>query len=187
MDIIADYRISTEIVLNLMDISKQLKTEASKNNTLYVAQTIEEDESRFQDLWNLVLNAPYPINARASWVISVLIENNQKCLEIHHEKFVINIDLYKHRSVLRNMLKVISLINVPQIHHGIIYDRCINFLTDGFMPVAVKVYSMDILYKIAHGIPELQDELILIFQNEIDRNSVAFAAKARKLIKKMRK
>ena len=61
-----------------------------------------------------------------------------------------------------HFLRIISLSDMRRIsnkHHGILADHCFNALRSGFSAIAIKAYSMEILYKLSVIYPELANEL----------------------------
>ena len=63
---------------------------------------------------------------------------------------------------MRSFLRIISLSDIERIsekHHGILAEHCFSLLRSGFSAIAVKAYSMEILYKLVLKYPELRNEL----------------------------
>ncbi len=67
------------------------------------------------------------------------------------------------------MLKALGAHLLNRKHHGILADHCFKALNSGFSAIALKAYSMEIIYKLALIYPELANELaasISILQGE---------------------
>jgi hypothetical protein len=67
-----------------------------------------------------------------------------------------------NESTLRSFLRIISFSDIGKIslrQHGLLADLCFNKLKSGFSAIAVKAYSMEILYKLVIIYPELGNEL----------------------------
>ena len=67
-----------------------------------------------------------------------------------------------NESALRSFLRIISLTDLSLIserRHGLLADFCFRSLNSGFSAIAVKAYSMEILYRLSLIYPELATEL----------------------------
>lgn len=65
---------------------------------------------------------------------------------------------------------------------GMPVDVCFKWLTEPDEKVALKVYSMEILYKASGLFPILRRELAASLENEIPRSSAALAARGRRVL-----
>lgn len=68
---------------------------------------------------------------------------------------------------------------------GRLVDVCFKWLAGPDEKVALKVYSMAILYKASGVFPVLRQELAATLENEIPRSSVAFNARARRMLQSL--
>jgi len=90
----------------------------------------------------------------------------------------------RSEGVLRNMLKVFSETNV-QLSEGnrsILINLCFDYLT-GNMPVAIKVYSMEIIYRFCTDYPEIMQELYAIIESQMDGGTAGFKSRGTKIMK----
>ena len=67
-----------------------------------------------------------------------------------------------NESTQRSFLRIVSLTDISRLslkHHGILADHCFKALNSGFSAIAIKAYSMEIIYRLALIYPELANEL----------------------------
>jgi hypothetical protein len=77
-------------------------------------------------------------------------------------RIVDSLNQIDNESTLRSFLRIISFSDIGKIslrQHGVLADHCFNNLRSGFSAIAVKAYSMEILYKLVIIYPELGNEL----------------------------
>jgi hypothetical protein len=93
-----------------------------------------------------------------------------------------------NEGVQRCFLRIISLNDINKIsakHHGILADHCFNALRSGFSAIAIKAYSMEILYKLALIYPELANELAVSINLLQGEESGAIQSRSRMVLKKL--
>jgi hypothetical protein len=86
---------------------------------------------------------------------------------------------------LRNLLKIYTEIPVSLTNDEkeVLINQCFDLLTTDDMPVAIKVYSMDILFRLTADFPEIGFELYSILENSSSFGSAGFKSKAGKIMK----
>ena len=67
---------------------------------------------------------------------------------------------------------------------GIVADVSFRFLSDPKEPIAVKVFSMEVLFKMAKYQPEIGRELKLIIEDQLPYSGPAFSSRARKVMQR---
>ena len=68
---------------------------------------------------------------------------------------------------------------------SILMNYCFNYLLANNESVAVKVYSMEVLYNISNKIPEIKGELISVIEEQIKKGTPAIKSIGRKQLKKL--
>ena len=89
---------------------------------------------------------------------------------------------------MRSFLRIISLSDIDRIsekHHGILADHCFGLLRSGFSAIAIKAYSMEILYKLVLKYPELRNELSATISMLQPEGSAGIVARGRQILKKL--
>lgn len=156
--------------------------ETSKKNTDFIAKHIGEDPEYFKELINLIFSERDPIPMRASWVIEKISSTNPDLLKPYLQKIIKHMTGFTHPGTKRNLLKCVSLNEIPEGTEGVLYDMCYNFVISRFEPPAVKVHSMQIMFNIARKEPDLKRELRLIIEELSNDNSAAIKSRCRHLI-----
>ena len=109
---------------------------------------------------------------RASWTLSKVFDKNPEIIRPYLPGMVERINSLDNESTQRSFLRILSLSDISRLslkHHGIIADHCFKALNSGFSAIAVKAYSMEIIYRLALIYPELANELsasIILLQGE---------------------
>lgn len=148
-----------------MDFAKLLYENYSKPTCLKIADHIVLNPSEMKDFLKL-FNAGNPVLCqRAAWVIRFI---GDACPELitKHAVFLISL-LQKpmHPAVNRNVLGVFQTAAIPPSQMGLLTDLCFAFIKDTKQPVAIRTFSMSVLYNICQSEPELKNELNLIIED----------------------
>ena len=161
----------------------------SRFNTDLVANYIGTNEELFNQLIELIHSGKQPIPQRASWVMTAVTDKYPWILLPHLMEITERLPTYSlvHPALVRNTLRQLAQIDIPEELMGKLFDCCYTFLLDTKQPVAIRVFAMQILYNISVREPELQGELKLILETYLDESSGGFMSRASKLLKKLNK
>jgi hypothetical protein len=147
----------TQCSLKLRD---EILREHSKRQAVRIATWIGNDKRRFAELMEIFLSGEYRLTQRSAWIVS-------HCADLHPElvnKWLLPMlkrmrDPGIHDAVKRNVLRVMSRIEVPRSLIGKVVSTCYNELSSPASPVAVRVHALSVLVNIAKTMPELTREL----------------------------
>jgi hypothetical protein len=167
-----------------MDLVKALLKEHSKAQTTKITAYIGEDAKRFADLVDIFFKGPYRVTQRASWVISHCVESHPHLLKPHLKKIIVFAQKDGvHDAVKRNVVRLLQFVEIPEAARGLAFDMCINFLRHNTVPVAVKAFSMTVLFNISLHEPELKNELRILIEDQLPYSSPAFVSRGKKILK----
>ena len=125
---------------------------------------------------------------RASWTLSKVFDRYPEVLNPDLQRMIETLDTLDNESVQRSFLRMISqgdLNNISSRHHGILADHCFKMLKSGFSAIAVKAYSMEIIYRLALIYPELANELSATIRMLQGEGSAGILARGHLILKKL--
>ncbi len=171
-----------------MDLKAILIARHSKEQMNKIVAYIGDDKKRFKKLMDLFFVNEYRLNQRASWAVLLTIQKNKKLIQPYLPKLLKKLDEKVHDAVIRNTMRIFEEIeNVPESLEGIVYDKCIHYLSSMDYPVAIKAFSLTVASRIAIKYPELQNEIVELIDYQLPHATAAFkirAKRARTLFKK---
>jgi hypothetical protein len=170
-----------------MDLEKEILKEHSKNQTLKIVRYIGDDPDRFSSLIHLFLNGSDVVTQRASWIVSYCVDAHPALIQPHLNAVIKNLQKPVHHAVKRHTLRVLENIEIPKKFYGILADLCFKFLTSSTEPVAVKAFSMTVLYHITEKEPDLKNELKVIIEDQMPYSSPAFLSRGKKILASLNK
>lgn len=168
-----------------MNLSEQLMSEISRRNALSIAQLIGNDPELFKELVELVFSSKATLSMRASWTITFITEKHPHLLKPYLKRIVKHLEKFEHSGTRRNLLNCFCEVGIPSSLEGKLYDICYRLLLSRDEPVAVKAYSMQVLFNIAQKEPDLKSELRLILEDFTDHESAAVKSRSRKLMARL--
>ncbi len=86
----------------------------------------------------------------------------------------------QHDAHIRNTVRVLQELDIPEDDQGKLYDLCFNFMMEIKYPTAVRAFSITILSRIAMAIPELQEELLSALEMIKNEGTSGFVNRANK-------
>ena len=169
-----------------MDYVEQLLQEHSRPNTNLIAKAIGNNPAEFKKIIELIYKAKAPIPHRASWLLSAVNEQHPELLRTYLSKFVDTIERFQVDGVKRNMINVLASHQIPEKIQGKAVDVCFRLLLSPSETVVVKTQAMQVLANISEEYPELKQELKIAIDDQWDKNTAAFHARAKHIRTKLK-
>jgi hypothetical protein len=148
-----------------MNIREQLLAGNNRFNIDIVAHHIGDDKKLFAELLKLTICGELPISMRAAWTMTACCDRHPEMAKPHLKTLIQFLPKAPHTGIIRLILRIIASVEVPVSFSGSIYHSCQEYLEDDKMPIAVKIFAMDIMYKISEKQPDLKPELLLLFED----------------------
>jgi 8-oxo-dGTP diphosphatase len=160
----------------------------SQKEAEWLATTAIENPAIFTKLFEYSHSPDKKLAFRASWTLTKVCDKFPELIYPYLQQIVDTLAEIDNESTLRSFLRIISLSDLEKIdarQHGLLTDFCFSKLNSGFSAIAVKAYSLEIIYRLALIYPELANELsatINILQGE---GSAGIVARGHLIMKKL--
>ena len=169
-----------------MNLRQALLEEHSRERALLITEWIEGRADRFADLVACVLDEQYRLSQRAAWALRFAAERYPFLLTPHLPHMIHRIGEPKTPdAVKRNVLRILQDVDLPEDEDllGQLAEYGFQFLADPKEAVAIRVFSMSVLWKICQRIPELSDELRMTIEDHFEHGTAGFKSRGRKILK----
>ncbi len=163
-----------------------LENNLSRMATDMIINDAGDDPEKFGILADFILTGEEPLPSRAAWVIEGIDARHPDLITPYLTPFIKAIPRFKHLGTTRNVLKILSRNNIPKKLHGKLIDQCFELLQDRKAPVAIQVYSMQIISNLADCYPEIMQELREVLESRMNSSLPGFKSRAKKILKKSR-
>lgn len=125
---------------------------------------------------------------RASWTLTKVCDRFPSLIYPYIDNIIKSLEKIDNESAERSFLRIISLSDfemIPEKLYGLLADHCFKKLNSAISSIAVKGYSMDIIYQLCLKYPELSNELSASINMIQGEASAGVLAKGRKILKKL--
>ncbi len=167
-----------------MNLRDQLLYEHSKANSLEIQKYVGNSQERFDQLFNLLQQNEPVVAQRAAFTIDHCLRKRISFLQPNLEaavKILCRNDV--HDAVLRCIVRAFQDIDLPEDLEGIVLERCYELLTSEKQPVAIRVFSMTVAYRISNRYPELKNELKIIVEEYLTHDSPGMCSRSKRIHK----
>ncbi len=126
------------------------------------AKLVGNDPVRFKTVLDFGLQDKPQFSMRAIRVIDLVTQQNPELLQPYLPHLIENIHNFKTIGLKRGLARILSEQNYSynEDNSGRLVHVCFNWLNDPAEAIALKIYSMTILYKISNTYPDIKTELI---------------------------
>ncbi|MEM9856243.1 MAG: hypothetical protein AAF843_02740 [Bacteroidota bacterium] len=170
-----------------MNIKNELLKEHSKQQSKKIAGYIGHDPKRFTQLIDCLLDHEYRVSQRAAMALSHTVDRHPELLNPHLYRLVKNLRKNIHIAVIRNTIRLLRGISIPDNLMGEVTDICFGLMESNETPIAVKVFAMTVLANVCEKEPDLKNELALIIEDQLPYGSPGFRNRGAKILKRLRK
>lgn len=169
-----------------MNLREEILKEHSRPHALRIANYACESQKNFSELIQCFLDDEYRLAQRAAWSVSWAARKNPEMIALHIKELVSVLQRKNvHNAVIRNSVRVLQDIDLPEEFHGEVMDACFRFLEKPFTPVAIKAFSLTTLFNLSKKYPEIKPELKLMIEDGWEHETAAFRSRAKKILLKL--
>lgn len=154
----------------------------------WIANAVCENEILLGKLIYFSFHDDKKLAFHSSWILTKAYEKSPDLFKQYLPQIIQNLSKLDNESSMRSFLKIFSITDLSGIdskYHGILADLCFRLLKSPSSAIAIKSYSMEILYRMTLIYPELATELALAVRPVCDTDSAGVASKARNVLKKL--
>jgi len=168
-----------------MNIRKALLEDKiqSRKKALSTTEYACSSNNRFKELMQCFLANEYRLAQRAAWSVSWAARKKPELIKPYIKDLVAQLNRTDvHNAVIRNSVRVLEEIEIPESMHGDVMNACFGFIEKPSVPLAIKVFSLATLFNLSKYYPEIKGELKLIIENNWNNESAAFKSRGKKIL-----
>jgi 8-oxo-dGTP diphosphatase len=187
IDVDTEYNEITEISVELA-LQTMINNLMSMQEADWIATSAIENSQIFSKLLEYSFSTDKKLAFRASWTLTKVCDKYPEMIYPHLIRIIDALDKLDNESVQRSFLRILSLTDLDEIsikYHGILAEHCFNALRSGFSAIAIKAYSMEIIYQLALKYPGLANELSASISMLQSEGSPGIVARGRIILKKL--
>lgn len=172
----------------------------SREKRLYYANLVIANPELVPKLLEILFMVNDKISPRAAWVLEFMCSDNIESIIPYLDEFTANLKNVHLDSAVRPVAKICELLAkaytskeknevkhwLTEIHKERIIETCFDYMIND-EKVAPKAYAMSTLFLLGKEYDWVYPELVLILERDFHLQSAAFKARARHILKKIKK
>jgi len=173
---------------NEEDLRSMVGNMMGRKEAEWLADSAFENAEILRKLLEYSFSKDKKLAFRASWTLSKVHDKYPELIGSDLQVMIGSLESLENESVQRSFLRMISMSDLNSLNQklqGILADHCFKMLRSGFSAIAVKAYSMEIIYKLAIIYPELANELLSTINLLQGDGSAGILARGHIILKKL--
>ncbi|REA56860.1 hypothetical protein DSL64_25445 [Dyadobacter luteus] len=159
----------------------------SKAQAMQIATDAAGSEMVLGELIDCFTSGDTRLTQRAAWSLSWVAQKNPEAIQPYIDIIVSQISRPEaHDAVIRNSLRILEDIEIPEQFHGEVLNACFDFIQKKHTAVAIKAFSLHVIFNLSKLYPEIRNELKLVIQENIEFETAAFRSRGKKLLAKLK-
>lgn len=154
------------------------------------SQYIFDNPQLFPEILSYALNSKKKNHYKACWILELVLEEKPHLLVPFLSVFCENLPKITNPSALRSLSKICLLltriISLTENQEQKITESCLDWLIMENGKVATKAYSIRALFELGKKNNWIYPELRKILEDDYTKNSAAYKAVAREILKKIK-
>lgn len=167
-----------------MTLKERLPNVYSKNDIQAIVTYVGDNQQLFDELVNILVWGEERQAYIAAWVFGHSGEKYPKLLNAHLKTIITHLKNDVADGVKRAIVRVLQWIEIPEELQGELVNTCFELLENPKTAIAIKVFSMTILYNISKT-QDIKQELRLVIESQLDNASSGFRSRAKKILTKL--
>ena len=175
------------MALQQPDFRELLLQGNSRSYIDFVADIVNKRPELVEDLWEIYLAAEEPVSRRAAWIIDSASGKKPEWVEPFLPALIAKLPVFNHDGLKRHALRMIARLPFPAGREGELMNIAFEWLISTTESVAVKMYSIQILYRLSTTEPDILQELYDTIEFQIADGTPGFKSIGRKLMRQIDK
>ena len=170
------------------ELQRMIHSMMSVQEADWIASTATDNPAVTRKLLEYSYSEDRKLSFRASWTLSKVFDKNPEMIQPYLQDMVEKLNSLDNESTQRSFLRIISLADISKMslkHHGFLADHCFKAMNSGFSAIAIKAYSIEIIYRLALIYPELANELSASISMLQGEGSAGIIARGRIILGKL--
>ena len=167
-----------------MDFRKELEKGQSKELTTAIVNEVSNSPQKMEELMTCFIDGPLRITQRAAWPMSFIAQKHPDLLLDYYNLLI---DLLnkpnKHDAINRNILRAFQFVEIPEKYQGKVLDVSFKLLNSSNEPIAVKAFSMTVIYNLSKQYPDIIPELKASIETLLPNASSGIKSRGFKILK----
>jgi len=167
-----------------MNYSKELEQGQSKVLTTAIVIEVANSQKKMDELMQCFINGPIKITQRAAWPMSDIAKKHPNLLLKYYPSLIelLNKD-EKPDAINRNILRALQFVTLPEEYEGKVLDITFRLLNSTLEPIAVKAFSMSVIYNLTKKYPDIIPELKASIEALLPNGSMGIKSRGSKILK----
>ena len=154
-----------------------------KEQALIITSYACASDKNFEELMNCFLSNEYRLAQRAAWSVSWAAQKYPDLITPYIKDLIAQLPRKDvHNAVIRNSVRILQKINVPEDIHGELINSCFSFIESNETPVAIKAFSLTTLFNLLKIYPDIGNELKLLIDERWNHETIAFKQRAKPIL-----
>ncbi len=149
------------------------------------ARHVMEHDIAIEQLLPLIYDDSRKVSNQFAWLLSDICEIDASKLKPILEELFLKRKEINNSNFSRSLSKYFRLVGIPESIEGEVADKLFEWLNDPKSIVSTKSNCMLALYNLSLKYPEFQIELKEVIEEQLDKTSISFQKKARKILQKL--
>jgi len=157
----------------------------SRSYTDFVGDIVNKRPELLSELWEIYFSMEEPVSRRAAWIIDTASENKPGWVEPFLPELINKLPLFNHDGLKRHALRMISRSDFPKGTEGELMKISFEWLLSPSESVAVKMYCIQILYRLSAKEPDILQELFDTIEFQMADGTPGFRGIGSKMMRKI--
>jgi 8-oxo-dGTP diphosphatase len=174
--------------VNDEELQAMINRMISMKQVEWIALSAAENPAIFRKLLEYSYSEDQKLAFHASWTLSKACDKFPEMIEPFLPNIVDSLEKFDNESTLRSFLRILSLCDINKLssrHRGILADYCFSALNSAASAIAIKAYSMEILYRLSLIYPDLVPELVASINKVLEYKSAGITSRGRQILKRL--
>jgi hypothetical protein len=157
----------------------------SRSYTDFVADILSKRPELVSELWEIYLAMEEPVSRRAAWIIDTASEDKPDWIAPFLPWLIAKLPVFNHDGLKRHALRMIARMPFPPGSEGELMNIAFEWLIATTESVAVKMYCIQILYRLSATEPDILQELYDTIEFQIEDGTPGFQSIGSKMMRQI--
>ena len=167
---------------------REVLFDSSKRQVLFGMSLCESQPELFPSLFGMAMEQCGKYSQRAARIVCYLLKKPDSLFQDYIEIILNELETIFDESIKFCFLNIFTECKLPDDDEklGLLTKICIDSVESKVDRIAIKVYAIDILYRISEIVPEIKSEIYYLINKYMDGAPSAFISRGMKILNKLK-